>query len=299
MALVCMAECRLHAPCALGAYTRTRLLASCRGSTASASTPAACHTPPTDGSTDASRRLWDTSEVSHRSRTASALLACRAFHSASPVRASMPLREARARRLAPRPASHRAVSRPRPLVPPVTSCVLDWPSSALAPRIGSQSTTLPMWCPPWRKRNANSYWLRMSKLRRGRLATTPELARVDSRRSTRCVHQGCLVVSASSAIASNVVQGAAATCRVVDQMLRLPISSRAPPSVRHANDVLMKSPDKLLRTAWHRPDSSRRALPAANADASRELHRRRAPMDRTYACLCGRPAVPKMLTPNH
>ena len=47
-------------------------------------------------------------------------LATAAFHSDAVSRASFPLREAKARRRAPRCVSHRPVSMPRPLVPPVT-----------------------------------------------------------------------------------------------------------------------------------------------------------------------------------
>eukprot|EP00964_Phaeocystis_antarctica_P034599 scaffold19705_cov122-Phaeocystis_antarctica.AAC.1 len=38
-------RCNAHAPCALGPYTRASVAAVCLGSSASDSTPAACHTP--------------------------------------------------------------------------------------------------------------------------------------------------------------------------------------------------------------------------------------------------------------
>eukprot|EP00964_Phaeocystis_antarctica_P045533 scaffold26219_cov82-Phaeocystis_antarctica.AAC.1 len=38
-------RCNAHAPCALGPYTRASVAAVCLASSASDSTPAACHTP--------------------------------------------------------------------------------------------------------------------------------------------------------------------------------------------------------------------------------------------------------------
>eukprot|EP00964_Phaeocystis_antarctica_P153467 scaffold121756_cov69-Phaeocystis_antarctica.AAC.1 len=40
-------RCNAHPPCTLGPYTRASVAAVCRASSASDSTPAACHTPRT------------------------------------------------------------------------------------------------------------------------------------------------------------------------------------------------------------------------------------------------------------
>ena len=57
----------MAAPLIFGAHTRASVDTLCIGSSASASTPAACHTPDGMGVRASSRRISATSAVSHRS----------------------------------------------------------------------------------------------------------------------------------------------------------------------------------------------------------------------------------------
>eukprot|EP00966_Prymnesium_polylepis_P001820 41769-Prymnesium_polylepis.1 len=67
--------------------------------------------------------------------------------------ASLPLRDARTKLRAPCCASQRAVSSPRPLVPPVTA----WPPIAPVARDVMRSTIFPVFLPLCSVRNASSY----------------------------------------------------------------------------------------------------------------------------------------------
>eukprot|EP00964_Phaeocystis_antarctica_P158510 scaffold129195_cov65-Phaeocystis_antarctica.AAC.1 len=83
-------RCKAHAPCALGPYTRASVAAVCLGSSASDSTPAACHTPrscavasaapPADRAS--SRRTAAGSAASQRAMRTAAPLAPSSAHSA-------------------------------------------------------------------------------------------------------------------------------------------------------------------------------------------------------------------------
>eukprot|EP00964_Phaeocystis_antarctica_P073064 scaffold44803_cov72-Phaeocystis_antarctica.AAC.2 len=115
------------------AATRASVAAVCLASSASDSTPAACHTPhsgaaPAVHASDASsQRTAAGSAASHRAMRTAAPLAPSSAHSAAPPRASAPLRDASTSADAPRDsASQRAVSSPSPPVPPVNN----WPLPA-------------------------------------------------------------------------------------------------------------------------------------------------------------------------
>ena len=85
LAIGALVVCRLHAPCALGAYTCARPGAVCFGSTASASTPAECHTPESGEASATSRTTCAASLVSHRSRAGVTPLASTASSHPVPV----------------------------------------------------------------------------------------------------------------------------------------------------------------------------------------------------------------------
>ena len=169
-----------------------------------------------------------------------------------------------------------------PPVPPVTRWV---PASLVAVRVPTRRTTLPMFSPPCSVRNASSYCVSMAKLRSGRLVTAPMPARSSSNERTPCIQSGSRAMSASIATAQYAVDGAEAAWRAKAQMLRLPISSRAPPSPSTASETGMKSSERLLSAACARPDPSNRAAPIANTEPSRELHVPSAPTSRSCACL--------------
>eukprot|EP00966_Prymnesium_polylepis_P245648 5682670-Prymnesium_polylepis.2 len=113
--------CMLHPPFALGACTRASARASCFGSVASASSPAACHTPSSGRTPPSSLRTCSASPASHRSVVASTPVACTACHSVAVLRASAPPRDTRINRRAPRCDNQRPVSKPSPPVPPDTT----------------------------------------------------------------------------------------------------------------------------------------------------------------------------------
>mmetsp|Transcript_61162 Transcript_61162/g.121027 ORF Transcript_61162/g.121027 Transcript_61162/m.121027 type:complete len:519 (+) Transcript_61162:7419-8975(+) len=114
--------CSVHAPCTFGAYTLARDPAVCLGNAPSASTPAACQTPEAEGRawpTSKTRGMCAVSAVSHRCTIVATVVSCTTCpHSFTMSRASAPPREASVSHLAPRCASQRAVSNPRPPVPP-------------------------------------------------------------------------------------------------------------------------------------------------------------------------------------
>mmetsp|Transcript_26064 Transcript_26064/g.82741 ORF Transcript_26064/g.82741 Transcript_26064/m.82741 type:complete len:299 (+) Transcript_26064:281-1177(+) len=112
----------------------------------SASTPAACHTPRSGGSaspdaTASSRLVEAASAASQRATRTSAPLA--RSSKAAPPSATAPLREASKSADAPHPASHCAVTMPRPPVPPVRSCApcsRGWPPACSEAAVASRGT---------------------------------------------------------------------------------------------------------------------------------------------------------------
>ena len=92
-------------------------------------------------------------------------------------------------------------------------------------------------------------------------------------------------MSASSAIVQYVDAGAAVIRRCHDQTPRLPISWKAPRSPSDANDIEMKSEERLFRVACDRPAAESRIKPDAKAVPSRELHKVQSAILRNTACL--------------
>eukprot|EP00966_Prymnesium_polylepis_P324017 7380125-Prymnesium_polylepis.2 len=82
-------------------------------------------------------------------------------------------------------------------------------------------------------------------------------------------------------------------------MPRLPMSSKAPPSARDANDAAIKSADRLLSTACSRVVSSKRAAPTAKAELLRELQRIITPIHWSRPIFCCCPAVPTVSPRSH
>ena len=166
-------------------------------------------------------------------------------------------------------------------------------------RPAMRTTILPTLRPPCSVRNACSCCNSMTKLCSGKLVAAPAPARAASSMSTPCTHAGSSAMSASRAIAQYDVDDADARWRSDAQMARLPISSKAPPSLSDAKEAVIKSSERLLSTACARAASHRRITPIVKAAPSRELHRARTPASRSWACLCDRPAVPKADAPSH
>eukprot|EP00966_Prymnesium_polylepis_P324775 7380790-Prymnesium_polylepis.2 len=116
------ARCSIKAPWAFGVHTRASIPAACLGSMPSARTPAACHTPcglNAPRVSEPSIRTSCASAASHGHASTAAAVADSSCQSVAALLASFPLRERRASALAPCCATQRAVSSPRPAVPPV------------------------------------------------------------------------------------------------------------------------------------------------------------------------------------
>eukprot|EP00964_Phaeocystis_antarctica_P004160 scaffold2240_cov75-Phaeocystis_antarctica.AAC.1 len=159
-------------------------------------------------------------------------------------------------------------------------------------------TTFPTLPPLCSSRKAASHLRARSKVCVGSPCSTPASARCESFCSTRCIHGGSCCMSLS--IASTSYRRVTLDCRIRTALhtLRLPISSKAPPSPSSAADAEMKSSDRLLSTTAKRPAQSARAAPRANAAPPRdELNEialgppRTAPSSFTSRCLYGWPAV--------
>ena len=166
-------------------------------------------------------------------------------------------------------------------MPPVTT----WAPSVLDVRAATRTTILPVLRPLCSLRNASSCCVAMSKHCSGRLVAAAAPARAANRASTLRIHKGSSSMSASSAIAQYMVNGADAWRRSDVHMPRLPISSKAPRSPSVAKEALIKSSERLLSTVCDRPASKSRVVPVAKAALSRELHSASAPLARSCACL--------------
>ena len=162
--------------------------------------------------------------------------------------ASMPLREARVRVVAPCPDSQRAVKSPSPPVPPLSI----WPKAPLTGRscgVCTRTTTLPTFLPLCSSRNAASSCRRSSNVCIGSPCSTPHAARLASLRSTVCIHAGFCFVAESIAIMSYVTVPPTDACiRCFAHTLRLPISSNRPASPSSATEADGKSDDRLFST---------------------------------------------------
>mmetsp|Transcript_27395 Transcript_27395/g.92187 ORF Transcript_27395/g.92187 Transcript_27395/m.92187 type:complete len:213 (-) Transcript_27395:114-752(-) len=197
------ASCKPQAPCTFGAYTRRSVLAVWARSNPSDRTPAACHKPASRPASPqraplTSRRMSASSAASAR---ATHTEHCgRAFRSRAPSASdTAPPRAASTTVEAPPAASHRPVSRPSPPVPPESRCVARGGAVAVD---GMRMTTLPVFVPACRVRNAESKPLSIAKLCSGSPCSTRAAARADSCWSVPCIHTGVCSIVLSSAIAT-------------------------------------------------------------------------------------------------
>eukprot|EP00962_Isochrysis_galbana_P061130 scaffold36275_cov154-Isochrysis_galbana.AAC.38 len=162
------AKCKLHPPKALGAYTRLIVLAVCVRRRPSLSTPAACHTParrvlPSARTAPIMRRVSTSSAASHLTTRTSQ---CASFFSFSPsAAATLPPRAASTTDAAPFSPTQRPVSRPRPPVPPESTCLA---RGGMCELTGMRTTTLPVFVPPCNVRNAARSLRSISKTWSGR-----------------------------------------------------------------------------------------------------------------------------------
>ena len=162
-------------------------------------------------------------------------------------------------------------------MPPVTM----WTPLQVVDLANRRTTILPVLSPLCSARNANSCCASMLKLCSGRLVNASALARDPSNTSTPYIHLGSSAMSASSAIAQYEVAGEDARWRSDAQMLRLPISSKAPPSPSYAKDAAMKSRERLLSTVCDREAAMCRAKLIERAAPSRELHKATTSVERS------------------
>ena len=201
-----------HAPTAFGANTRRSDAALCDASSASANTPAACHTPRRGGAPSVRKpaKRRDTSDGSPASHRAARTSHTPELRRRAPADAEIePPRDATTNAPAPLSESHAPVTTPSAPLPPVRTCE---PSTAASPAAGTRITTLPMLEPACIQRKAACAPRSRPNTRSGRPCSTSASARDDSKRSVRHIHHGTCSIVESSAIAT-YRECAAASCR--------------------------------------------------------------------------------------
>ena len=191
------ARCKFHAPPAFGPYERRSVLASCRAMSPSASTPAVCHTPYSDGSV-----CRIVAESAYVSVGWAASYLCTTTV-AAPHRAAVQVEpichagDEHHMRLAAPSASQPAVSSPIPPVPPVSNSVDASRGKPGGGGCAMRTTTLPTFCSFCNRRKAAHGPRKVEGHEWQANHVTPSPA--SQSLSTPCIHLDCATMSTSTA----------------------------------------------------------------------------------------------------